>query len=395
MYRGINCVIKSFLNMFLPIFQSPFFQISRTQSEVIVKVYQEKLIIEGFVGFEGRQEKMLDFIETNYCIEWDYDMCQSNYLKGFTLCQYGQRLYQFQGESHNLTELRSVLRGRIGFFNWEKEVSFKKWIKKTEHCEIFQVLRGENQKVIKVLQDNDSNVELLVNQMLNQKPHVNLLHSDEFYKDELQVYLLMDFHEQSLGDLQNEYSKKRLPINILRPILQQLLEGVNHLHSHKIIHKDLKYDNVLITQDGTVKIIDFGLSQIGEATNIRSGTGGYIAPEVFLNQAITSKSDIFSIGVIFHKLLTGKGIYNNLNENMAGRMKISSHIKDKNAKDLLLQMLNQDPNLRYSAEDCLAHPFFTGEYDQPSQKVCLSNYLSPLSQYKFQPVSIQMVSLSL
>ncbi|CAD8155418.1 unnamed protein product [Paramecium pentaurelia] len=381
--------------MFLPIFQSSFLQITRTESNVIVNVFSDKMIIEGFEGFSGRQQKVFEYNETNYCIEWDYDIRQNNQIKGFTLCQYGQRLYQFEGEVQKLTGLRSVLKGKIGFFNWEKEFSFKKWIKKTEHCEIFQVLRGENLKVIKVLQDNNSNVELQVNQMLNQRPHINLLHSDEFYKDEVQVYLLMDFHEQSLSDLQNEYSKKKVPINVIRPILLQLLEGVNHLHSHKIIHKDLKYDNVLLTQNRTVKIIDFGLSQIGDATNIRSGTAGYIAPEVFQNQTITSKSDIFSIGVIFHKLLTGKGIYNNLDENMGGRMRISSHIKDKNAKDLLLSMLNQDPKLRYSAEDCMAHPFFTGEYDQPSQKICLTNYLSPLSQYKFQPISTQMISLSL
>ncbi|CAD8114533.1 unnamed protein product [Paramecium primaurelia] len=381
--------------MFLPIFQSSFLQLTRTESNVIVKVFSDKMIIEGFEGFEGRQEKVFEYNETKYCVEWDYDIRQNNQIKGFTLCHSGQRLYQFEGEVQKLTGLRSVLKGKIGFFNWEKELSFNKWIKKTQHCEIFQVLRGGNLKVIKVLQDNNSNVELQVNQMLNQRPHVNLLHSDEFYKDEAQIYLLMDFHEQSLSDIQNEYSKKKVPINVIRPILLQLLEGVNHLHSQKIIHRDLKYDNVLLTQNRTVKIIDFGLSQIGDATNIRSGTAGYIAPEVFQNQTITSKSDIFSIGVIFHKLLTGKGIYNNLDENMGGRMRISSHIKDKNAKDLLLSMLHQDPKLRFSAEDCMAHPFFTGEYDQPSQKICLSNYLSPYCQYKFQPISTQMISLSL
>ncbi|CAD8122264.1 unnamed protein product [Paramecium sonneborni] len=379
--------------MFLPIFQSSFLQITMTQIKVNVKVFSEKMIIEGF---KGQSEKVIEFIKTNYCVEWDYDdICQDKLLKGFTLCQYGQRLYSFQGEAPQVTELRSVLKGKIGFFNWETELTFQRWIKKTDHCQIFQVLRGENLKVMKILQDNYSNLELKVNQILNQKPHINLLHSEEFYKDEIQLFLILDYYEQSLGDLQNEYPNKKVPINIIRPILQQLLEGVNHLHSQNIIHKDLKYDNILLTKNRTVKIIDFGLSQIGDTTNVRSGTGGYIAPEVFKNQTITSKSDIFSVGVIFHKLLTGKGIYNTLDENMSGKMKISSHIKDQIAKDLLLSMLNSDPKLRYTAEDCLAHPFFTGEYDQPSQKICLRNYLSPLSQYKFQPISTQMISLSL
>ncbi|CAD8124985.1 unnamed protein product [Paramecium sonneborni] len=378
--------------MFLPIFQSSFLQITMTEIKVNVKIFSEKMIIEGF---KGQSEKVLEFTQTSYCVEWDYDKSQDKLLKGFTLCQYGQRLYSFQGDVIQVTELRNVLKGKLGFYNWEKELTFQRWIKKTEHCEILQVLRGENLKVIKVLQNNNSNLELQINKILNDNPHVNILHSDEFYKDEIQIFLLMDYQDKSLGDLQNEYTNKKVPINVIRPILQQLLEGVSHLHSQNIIHKDLKYDNVLLTQNRTVKIIDFGLSQIGSTTNVRSGTGGYIAPEVFQNQVITSKSDIFSVGVIFHKLLTGKGIYNSLDENMNGRMKISSHIKDKNAKDLLLSMLHSDPNLRYTADDCLAHPFFIGEYDQPFQKISLCKYMSPLSQYKFQPISTQIMSLSL
>lgn len=58
---------------------------------------------------------------------------------GFTLCQYGQRLYSFSGELSKLTGLRSILKGKIGFFNWEKEFSFKKWIKKSEHCEVINI----------------------------------------------------------------------------------------------------------------------------------------------------------------------------------------------------------------------------------------------------------------
>ena len=61
-----------------------------------------------------------------------------------------------------------------------------------------------------------------------------------------------------------------------------------------------------------VTLIDFGLSIIGKSTNSRAGTGGYIAPEVFSNCFVDEKSDIFSAGVVMHKLLTCKGIYENL-----------------------------------------------------------------------------------
>lgn len=59
-----------------------------------------------------------------------------NQLNGFTLCLYGQRLYSFLGDVQKVTDLRSVLKGKICFFNWKKEVSFLKYIKKTDHCEV-------------------------------------------------------------------------------------------------------------------------------------------------------------------------------------------------------------------------------------------------------------------
>lgn len=61
-----------------------------------------------------------------------------------------------------------------------------------------------------------------------------------------------------------------------------------------------------------ITLIDFGLSIIGNNTSSRAGTGGYIAPEVFNSPHINEKSDIFSAGVVMHKLLTCKGIYENL-----------------------------------------------------------------------------------
>lgn len=61
-----------------------------------------------------------------------------------------------------------------------------------------------------------------------------------------------------------------------------------------------------------IKIIDLGLSVINSSFNSRAGTGGYIAPEVFSSNKITEKIDIFSAGAVFHKLLIGKPIYEDM-----------------------------------------------------------------------------------
>ena len=109
-------------------------------------------------------------------------------------------------------------------------------------------------------------------------------------------------------------------------------------------------------------------------TDSRAGTGGYIAPEVFTSPYSTEKSDIFSAGVILHKLLTCKGVYDSLHENQIGEIRINSHIRDNDTLDLIYQMLEKDPDIRYSAADCLAHPFFTDETDQLSSKYILLLY---------------------
>ena len=136
------------------------------------------------------------------------------------------------------------------------------------------------------------------------------------------------------------------------------------------MHRDLKYDNVMISTlvPLVVKIIDFGLSMQSLLTDSRAGTSGYIAPEVFSSHGTTEKSDIFSAGVILHKLITGRGFFESLHENQIGEIHISSQIRDPDTLDLLHQMLEKDPDKRYSAADCLAHPYFTDETDQLSSK---------------------------
>lgn len=90
-------------------------------------------------------------------------------------------------------------------------------------------------------------------------------------------------------------------------IVQQLLEGLGALHDADIVHGDVKTDNVML-QDGTVKLIDFGLAHVAgdtPTTRIVSGTPDYMAPEVIRGHGSTPSSDIYAAGVILYELLTG------------------------------------------------------------------------------------------
>ncbi len=97
-----------------------------------------------------------------------------------------------------------------------------------------------------------------------------------------------------------------------------MLLTLDYIHQKKIIHRDIKLDNVLINkkEDGcyNVKIADFGLAlinkkRIGDRIYLKCGTPGYVAPEILRGQGYDSKCDIFSIGSLLFNLLTGRYLF--------------------------------------------------------------------------------------
>ena len=93
-------------------------------------------------------------------------------------------------------------------------------------------------------------------------------------------------------------------------IVRQVLEGMGHAHSQGVIHRDIKPSNIMLTEDGAVKIADFGiartesssLTQVGDII----GTLYYMAPEQFLGGKVTPATDVYSIGVIAYEILVGR-----------------------------------------------------------------------------------------
>jgi serine/threonine protein kinase len=94
-----------------------------------------------------------------------------------------------------------------------------------------------------------------------------------------------------------------------RPLFRQLLSGVGYAHDKGVIHRDLKPDNVLVTPDGVLKIIDFGIARDGQGTTKTGvmGTVDYMAPEQYTNpSAVDHRADIYALGMTLYEMLAGR-----------------------------------------------------------------------------------------
>lgn len=108
--------------------------------------------------------------------------------------------------------------------------------------------------------------------------------------------------EQTLTDR----LRKRVAFPTAWSFVEQLVEAVAYAHRSKIIHCDIKPDNVILLPDGRLQLMDFGIARVAQKTIAGSGSGtvGYMAPEQAMGRPST-KSDVFSIGLIVYKMLTG------------------------------------------------------------------------------------------
>ncbi len=130
-------------------------------------------------------------------------------------------------------------------------------------------------------------------------------------------YFVMEFVE---GESSTDYCRRRgLTVNEKLKLFRDVCSAVQHAHQKLIVHRDLKPSNILVTADGTPKLLDFGIAKLlspdpGEAvtrteTSVRLMTPDYASPEQVRGGAITTASDVYSLGVALYELLTERRPY--------------------------------------------------------------------------------------
>lgn len=140
--------------------------------------------------------------------------------------------------------------------------------------------------------------------------HPNIVEMYDVGEDNGLYYIVMEYIE---GKTLKQLLKKRgsLTLSEAIDVMLQLTDGIAHAHDSYIIHRDLKPQNIMIKDDGQIKITDFGIAMALNSTQLTQtnsvmGSVHYLPPEQASGKGCTIKSDIYSIGIIFYELLSGR-----------------------------------------------------------------------------------------
>ena len=220
--------------------------------------------------------------------------------------------------------------------------------------------------------------------------HKNVTKILEMFEDDKYILIIMEYING--GNLFSFVKKRRkLSEKISKFLFKQIILGLQHIHSHNIVHRDVKLENILIDLNNTIKICDFGIGRVlsnpDDLLYDQCGTPMYMAPEILFSSKEKGYKgfpiDIWSAGIALYIMLSGTlpfsvkkedsllELENNKNKkkNMALKQAIMYSQPKKiekispKAKDLLHGLLNKDPNKRLTIEQILNHPWLKEEED--------------------------------
>ena len=233
-------------------------------------------------------------------------------------------------------------------------------------------------KMIEKVQDNmidDMEIKNEIN-ILKSLSHPNIVKIYEFFDTALYYYLVTEYCKKGelFAYITNVYNEKQLSV-----LFYQVFSGLCYLHEKKILHRDLKLENLMVSEiekdvvSGEeyfwIKIIDFGTAKIFEKNKTEKaviGSSYYIAPEV-LKQKYNEKCDTWSVGVILYMTLVGVAPFDGkTDDDIIKRIKIGKYNKtteryvkhSEEVKDLVSKLLEKNIEKRLSAKEALNHPWF-------------------------------------
>ncbi len=263
-------------------------------------------------------------------------------------------------------------------------------------------------KVMDVTEEEEEEIKLEINVLKNYSHHRNIAkYHGAFIKkaagrnENDQLWLVMEFcGAGSITDLVKSSKGNSLKEDWIAYICREILRGLAHLHSKFVIHRDIKGQNVLLTDQAEVKLVDFGVSAQLDRTigrrNTFIGTPYWMAPEVIAcdenpNATYDNKSDLWSLGITAIEMAEGQPPLCDMHPMRAlfliprnAAPKLKSKKWSKKFHSFVDQCLIKDHQMRPSTEQLLKHPFIRDQPQERQVRIQMKDYIDRVKKSKRQ-----------
>jgi serine/threonine-protein kinase len=190
--------------------------------------------------------------------------------------------------------------------------------------------------------------------------HSNIVNVYDFGSEDNINFIVMEY---IVGKTLKQVIKENIKLNTLNAldIAMQITKALEYAHKNNIIHRDIKPDNILITEDKLVKLTDFGIAKVTNSSTITNsceilGSAHYFSPEQAKGKFIDYRTDIYALGVVMYEMFTGQVPFNGENSISIAMMhiqepvippnKIITHIPN-NINNIILKALQKEPINRF------------------------------------------------
>ncbi|KAI9361349.1 kinase-like domain-containing protein [Pilaira anomala] len=205
-------------------------------------------------------------------------------------------------------------------------------------------------------------VEIHILHSLRKTPHENLCDMLDYFEDADHYYIVMGLHGNTSMDLFDYIElNDQMEESTIQGMFKQIAMGVRHLHDHKIVHRDIKDENVVLDQNtGGLRLIDFGSAAYlkpGRKFETFVGTLDYAAPEILRGHTYSGKpQDVWALGILLFTLVYRENPFYDIDEIMGRELRIP-FVLSQGSVDLISKMLERDVDKRIDIHQVLAHPW--------------------------------------
>ena len=230
-------------------------------------------------------------------------------------------------------------------------------------------------------------------EILSELDHPNIVKYFGTFEDDYYIHIVMDYLKGD--DLYKIISVKEytgFDEKDMSIIIYHLLKALIFIHSKNIIHRDIKPENILFSNKkdfSSLKLIDFGLATNSLKDQKSVGTPYYMSPEIIKGN-FSTKTDIWSVGVLIHLMLTGKfpfdvpkggNLFDIIEKNEFSTKLLDKSECSEEAKDLLKKIFIKDVSKRISSNECIQHPWINKYYIKKDSHLVNNETLLTLKQF--------------